>query len=118
MSTPLLISPIVKAGWLVQLLGLLYLLFTIYLGISVLPLSHGHDEHFDPWNVAILLAFLAYSICYVIVGQGMKGGKAWAKTPGVVLLALAAINIPIGTVIAAVAFYYLAQARKSANLVA
>ena len=115
--TPAPLPPQVKAGWLVQLLGLLYVLFSIYIGISLVPSSAQGGDNVDPWDMAIVLLLVAYSISYLIVGQGMKDGKLWARSPGLVLLALAVLNIPIGTVIASLAFFYLAEARKSANVV-
>ena len=103
------LSATIKAGRLIRLLGWINLLFTIIIGAAiVLPYVVKHEPmQLSLW--ALLTAAVLVSLVILVVGAGVKQNKTWAKVLGAVLSVLSLANIPIGTVVGAIALFYLAR---------
>jgi hypothetical protein len=114
MSAPL--SPTVKAGRLIRLLGWFYLVAPLLLGVFLL--AEGEPWPFDLWDLPWLALLTAFALAYLKVGTGVKREAAWARTPAIVLLVLSLLTIPIGTIISAIALFYLSRASYEPNVVA
>ena len=56
--------------------------------------------------LSYLLSILSV-IVYLVVGASIKKNQHWAKVAGVLLSLLSLAAVPVGTIIGAVALYYL-----------
>jgi hypothetical protein len=103
------LSSTVKAGRLIRLLGWVNLIFTIIIGTAiVLPyVAKNEPIQFSLW--ALLAGVVFVSLAILVVGAGVKKNKAWAKVLGAIVSVLSLANIPIGTIVGAIAIFYLAK---------
>ena len=114
MNAPL--SPAVKAGRLIQLLGWFYLVGPLFIGGFFVAQSEPWP--FDRWDLIWLTLVAAFAGVHLVVGAAVKRESARARTPATVLLVLSLLTIPVGTVISAIALFYLSRAGHEPGVVA
>jgi len=107
MSQAVPLSFTVRAGRLLRLLGWLTLALTLLIGaaIAIPIIAKG-----DPFPRDAIFAFAtaaAVVAIYLVVGAGVKNYRPWAKVVALVISVLSLANVPIGTIIGAVAIFYL-----------
>lgn len=103
------LSATVKAGRLIRLLGWINLLLTVAIGAAIVLPYVVNNEPIQLSLWAVLTAAVLVSVLILFVGAGVKQNKTWAKVLGAVLSVLSLANIPIGTVVGAIALFYLAK---------
>ena len=81
-------------------------------------MADGASWQFDLWDLPWLAVAAALALAYLTVGAGVKRGAAWARTPAIVMLILALLTFPIGTIISAIALFYLSRTNHEQAVVA
>lgn len=107
MTSPSSLSWTVKAGRLLRLFGRLTLAFALIIAVAVaIPVLAGRTAVGPEAAFALIFAIVVISL-YLGVGAAVTRGRPWAKKAGVALGVLSLASFPFGTVIGAIALYYL-----------
>ncbi len=107
MSTPL--SPTVKAGNLLRLLGWITLGYVILTDSAVALIFFAQSMPIDNYILALFAVTLL--LCYAIleIGAAVKRNERWAKIVGFGVSFISMVWVPVGTLIGVNAIVYLAK---------
>lgn len=110
MSVPIEpLSSTVKAGRLLRLLGWITLTFTLIIGAAIVIPALAKGEPFSQKAVVALTVAVMVAGAYLVVGAGVKQYQPWARVAGLLTSLLSLANVPVGSIIGAMALFHLVR---------
>lgn len=79
------------------LVGLAFLAMTLFMGVAFLPMSGRMGGFGGGILLLVLIPVLALVGLYVATGVGLRRGRSWARTAGIVASAVSLLSFPFGT---------------------
>jgi len=101
------LSSIVRAGRLIRLLGWIYIVIAVVIGVAIILPNVVANESIEAALWAPFAAVVVIALLVLAIGAGVKQGKGWAKVLGAIICVLSLANFPLGTIIGAIALFYL-----------
>jgi len=109
-----------------QFVGALFAVLIVLMGagLAVLGVTSGEEEMivfgaiYAVVGVVVTVIVVAMALAYVIVGQGIRRQRSWARIGGFVAGAMAMLNMPLGTLLGVFTFIVLLDSDVAADFAA